>query len=1285
MADTIAVTFKVMKDGSLKAISKEAEQAAKSTDKATNSSEKYSKKQKGVAGATSNSTKAFSKMTTGMQGGLVPAYATLAANVFALSAAFNFFKRAADVQILEKSQIRYATSTGLGLQSITEGLRQASGGMLGFREAAEAAAIGVAKGFSPAQLEKLAAGAQRAAAALGRGFEDAFDRLIRGASKAEPELLDELGITLRLKTATESYAKSLGVQADALTATQRSQAVLLETQRQLDELFGTGPAETNPFVVLQKTFEDLTRAGTDFVMPMITGLVSIINKSGMAAIAVFGALGLSILKSMVPSNMLGDAIDNAMAKSQRATEEAIGEQRAYAIEVEKSQKALDALAVSASQKTATRAINAGAGKSKLVGKLAKGEDLSPMQKGRVKKMLKDAELQYKLHGKIVKGTFKDMDIAIVQDMKKSFMDMDKSKVRFFDRMKQSFKKGKLTAKTGFAQIKKVGTTTFSALGKAATVAGKAIGKMMKFAGFIGILVMVFEAMKKVAEAPFTIVSNFLGAFDTAANFMLKTLKTPLVFIGKYIDFMINAWRGLVNFIIKGYNAVAGSAAGSFAGMSQISELEERTGSAAGAIQELAEAGINTKEAFQTSSLGTWALAIETSADKANTQVENLEATLKMFGKMGEDVRATIKGLSSSLKEVTAAERGVIVATSIGSLSLSDRIKAIKETTKSLDAMGNEIEFSTMTVDQQKEAMRALHREMKDLKQLSPALAAALNNPDMKEGLKTMEFLEIHSRNATTEFKAFKDGIEGVTSAIGDGNLLDAEFLLNTLKKSADSAARSYRLLGDDASLAAANSAQADYANALGDSIGDTDTYHASLVALRKAQEAHSVSVKEAVFLSGEIGKVRNLELDVAGKLLALEEIAYQLKGDVNAKLAEELKLKQQLLGIDLQAANIKLIEQTQGSGQSAVAKMKAVMESSDFIENTTTPTMPEGQMGPPPPGPAMSDRIGAVADALSPMSAELAKLGPEGEAMSAALSGAAVLAETFMSAFEQMKEGPISLQDGLGMAAGALQALGSMQAAQSKAAVSAIDAQIDAEKKRDGKSAGSIAKLAAMEKKKEALKRKAFEQDKKMKMAQTVISTASGIMQAMAHNDPVTGAIMAAMVGAMGAAQLGVISGMTYQGGGTGAGAGGGVTSIAVGQRKSSIDTAKSQSAGGELSYLRGDSGMGGPENFRPTPAFSGYKNRAAGGFVVGEQGPEVFMPEVAGDIIPAGQNMGSNTNVNFSINAVDADGVEDLLVRQRGNIIGMMREAANSYGQDFMEGIDTSVYTPSSAGARRY
>jgi len=63
----------------------------------------------------------------------------------------------------------------------------------------------------------------------------------------------------------------------------------------------------------------------------------------------------------------------------------------------------------------------------------------------------------------------------------------------------------------------------------------------------------------------------------------------------------------------------------------------------------------------------------------------------------------------------------------------------------------------------------------------------------------------------------------------------------------------------------------------------------------------------------------------------------------------------------------------------------------------------------------------------------------------------------------------------------------------------------------------------------------------------------------------------------------------------------------------------------------------------------------------------------------------GQSMNVNFSINAVDASGIEDLLVGQRGNIIGMLREAANSTGDLFMEQVDTGQYTPSSGGVRKY
>ena len=44
-------------------------------------------------------------------------------------------------------------------------------------------------------------------------------------------------------------------------------------------------------------------------------------------------------------------------------------------------------------------------------------------------------------------------------------------------------------------------------------------------------------------------------------------------------------------------------------------------------------------------------------------------------------------------------------------------------------------------------------------------------------------------------------------------------------------------------------------------------------------------------------------------------------------------------------------------------------------------------------------------------------------------------------------------------------------------------------------------------------------------------------------------------------------------------------------------------------------------------------------------------------------------------INAVDAAGVEDVLSNQRGNIIRMIREAANENGERFLETVDTQTY----------
>ena len=58
-------------------------------------------------------------------------------------------------------------------------------------------------------MEGLTRVAKGASLALGRDMGDALDRLTRGAIKLEPEILDELGIMVRLDDATETFAATL--------------------------------------------------------------------------------------------------------------------------------------------------------------------------------------------------------------------------------------------------------------------------------------------------------------------------------------------------------------------------------------------------------------------------------------------------------------------------------------------------------------------------------------------------------------------------------------------------------------------------------------------------------------------------------------------------------------------------------------------------------------------------------------------------------------------------------------------------------------------------------------------------------------------------------------------------------------------------------------------------------------------------------------------------------------------------------------------------------------------
>jgi hypothetical protein len=197
------------------------------------------------------------------------------------------------------------------------------------------------------------------------------------------------------------------------------------------------------------------------------------------------------------------------------------------------------------------------------------------------------------------------------------------------------------------------------------------------------------------------------------------------------------------------------------------------------------------------------------------------------------------------------------------------------------------------------------------------------------------------------------------------------------------------------------------------------------------------------------------------------------------------------------------------------------------------------------------------------------------------------------------------------------------------------------------------------------------------------MNTAAAITSTLATApDPVTKIVMAGIIGAMGMAQLAIIAGTSYESSYSPKSASV-PTSLSIGKRGDSVDLAKGSNAnaGGEVGYLRGSEGQGtNASNYRTVGSayggelMRGYGNR---GFVVGEKGPEVITPETPISVTPA-NDVGSAQpiNANISIHALDSHGVQDILVSQKGNIIKMLREAANASGATFLENVNTNVYT---------
>ena len=520
---------------------KKLKDALKDTGRTAKETEKNTK---GLAQTASSGSKNFSKMAQGISGGLVPAYAALAANIFALTAAFNFLKNAAQVSLLEKSQVTFAANTGVALDRLTDSLRESSKGMLTFQEAGQAAAIGLAKGFSSSQMDKIAEGALKVSNALGRDFTDSFDRLVRGISKAEPELLDELGITLQLETATKNYAAALGKSAKSLTAAEKSQAVYIETMRQLEEVTAGTGAEGNPFIQLGVTMSDLIKNITQTFLPVFEALARFINANAVAALAFFALLGASVLKSMPFMQQLTDSFKTFSFASRRALVESRKDLDAYKQKLQQVKNTAEqakAMGAATIKGGAESAIAQGA-TSPVLQRAAMGVMKGP-DRANLKKALKSAELQYATHGKITKGIFKGVSIDVVRSMAGGFKQVEMAHKQNTKGITTRLKIIGMQAKATGMRIRAAFTSAFAAAGKAAKGFGRAMNLAMKATIIIGIIQMIYDMVMALVNAPYTIIQGIMSVGKGALGF-LQGIGNTVISIINHIITQVNKIPGI---------------------------------------------------------------------------------------------------------------------------------------------------------------------------------------------------------------------------------------------------------------------------------------------------------------------------------------------------------------------------------------------------------------------------------------------------------------------------------------------------------------------------------------------------------------------------------------------------------------------------------------------------------------------------------------------------------------------------------------------------------------------
>ena len=297
-------------------------------NKVVKDTERVGRAQTRLGQASASSGRQFAAQASGL-GGLVAAYAGAAATVFALQAAFDALARAARAETIVQGTKTLALEIGQSGPKILAQVQKITQGQLELSEAAQNVNIALSSGFNSDQIERLTAVSLGASRALGRNLTDSLQRVVRGAAKLEPELLDELGIFTRIDPAVEAYASKLNIAATQLTNFERRQAfvnaVIEEGEKKFSNIDTVSGTTQKSLEQLQASIQTLAIQFGQLIADVLQPVVNFFKNDFGNVLLVFGGIltlvfgkAISLLAGFVGASLNATAkyADDLAARSE---------------------------------------------------------------------------------------------------------------------------------------------------------------------------------------------------------------------------------------------------------------------------------------------------------------------------------------------------------------------------------------------------------------------------------------------------------------------------------------------------------------------------------------------------------------------------------------------------------------------------------------------------------------------------------------------------------------------------------------------------------------------------------------------------------------------------------------------------------------------------------------------------------------------------------------------------------------------------------------------------------